>query len=162
VTSKIEQWANIWSEYANISFNFISSGNADIRVTVTPGGSWSRIGTDARNVSQDQPTMNFGWFNDQTADDEFSRVVTHEFGHALGCIHEQSSPVANIPWNKPVVYAWYLAHDNWGPAMVDANVFAVASQADTIETAFDRTSIMCVPFLSVSRPPALLSRNSRN
>jgi len=111
-------------------------------VTVTPGGSWSYVGTGAKNIAQDQPTMNFGWFNDQTADTEFSRTVIHEFGHALGCIHEQASPVANIPWNKPVVYAYYLKNDNWDQQMVDSNVFAVASQATTIETAFDRTSIM--------------------
>lgn len=98
--------------------------------------------------------MNFGWFNDQTADDEFSRVVIHEFGHALGCIHEQSSPVANIPWNKPVVYAAYLQSDKWTPAMVDANVFTVASQATTIETAFDRTSIMYVSLFPLFFPPS--------
>lgn len=88
--------------------------------------------------------MNFGWFNDQTADDEFSRVVIHEFGHAIGCIHEQASPVANIPWNKPVVYEYYLKNDGWNQAQVDSNVFAVADQANTIETTFDRTSIMYV------------------
>ena len=144
VAAKIQQFANVWSTYANIGFRFIDSGDSDLRVTVTPGGSWSYIGTDAAGVSQDSPTINFGWFNDQTADDEFSRVVVHEFGHSIGCIHEQSSPVANIPWNKPVVYAYYLASNGWDQATVDAQVFAVADQATTEETPFDRTSIMYV------------------
>jgi hypothetical protein len=119
-----------------------NGGDADIRVTVVPGGSWSIIGTGARGKTQDEATMNFGWFNDQTTDNEFSRVIIHEFGLALGCIHEQASPVANIPWDRPVVYTAYLASNGWGPAMVDATVFAVAPQSETIESAFDRTSIM--------------------
>jgi hypothetical protein len=142
VKAKIEQWANTWTEFANLKFNFVDSGNADIRVEVNPGGSWSYIGTGAKTISQDHQTMNFGWFNDQTADDEFSRVVIHEFGHAIGLIHEMSSPVANIPWNKPVVYDYYLKSNGWDKAEVDAQVFAVALQANTIETRFDRTSIM--------------------
>ncbi|KAK5113421.1 hypothetical protein LTR85_010849 [Meristemomyces frigidus] len=142
VTAKIQQFANEWSSYANIDFKFVDSGDTDIRVTVTPGGSWSFIGTDAKNIAQDQPTMNFGWFTDQTADSEFSRVIVHEFGHSIGCIHEQASPVANIPWNKPVVYAYYLQTNGWDQAMVDAQVFAVADQANVEDTPFDRTSIM--------------------
>ncbi|KAK5118447.1 hypothetical protein LTR62_002961 [Meristemomyces frigidus] len=142
VAGKIQQFANVWSSYANIGFKFVDSGDSNIRVTVTPGGSWSWIGTDANGIAQGQPTMNFGWFNDQTADDEFSRVIVHEFGHAIGCIHEASSPMAHIPWNKPVVYAYYLQSNGWDQAMVDAQVFAVADQANTEETAFDRTSIM--------------------
>jgi hypothetical protein len=142
VKAKIEQWANVWTEFANLSFNFVDSGDANIRVAVNPGGSWSYVGTGARTIPQDQQTMNFGWFDDQTADDEFSRVVIHEFGHAIGCIHEQSSPIANIPWNKPAVYAYYLKSNGWNQAQVDSQVFAVALQANTIETTFDRTSIM--------------------
>ncbi|OQO05246.1 hypothetical protein B0A48_09013 [Cryoendolithus antarcticus] len=142
VESKIKQFAVEWSNFANIQFVFVAPGNSDIHITCTPGGSWSYIGTDARHIPQDQPSMNFGWFNDQTADDEFRRVVVHEFGHAIGCIHEQSSPVSNIPWNKPVVYAYYLKSNGWDQAMVDSQVFAVADPSVTVDTPFDRTSIM--------------------
>jgi hypothetical protein len=142
VNSKIQQFANVWSAYANIDFKFVDSGDADIRVTVTPGGSWSHVGTFAKYIPQDQPTMNFGWFKDDTSDDEFSRVTVHEFGHAIGCLHEQSSPLAHIPWNKPVVYASYLESNGWDQATVDSQVFAVADPNVTIETDFDRTSIM--------------------
>ena len=141
--SKIRQWAKVWSEYANVYFNFIDSGNAQIRVRVNSDGtSWSYIGKGALRVDPSQPTINFGWFNDQTSDDEFSRVIVHEFGHAIGCIHEQASPVANIPWNKPYVYAWYQQNLGWNQQQVDSQVFATADPNDTIETPFDRTSIM--------------------
>lgn len=122
----------------------MDSGNAILRVRVNNDGtSWSYIGKGVQSISdQSQPTINFGWFTDSTVDDEFSRVVTHEFGHAIGCIHEQSSPTANIPWNKPYVYAWYLQNLGWNQQQVDSQVFAVADSNDTIETPFDRTSIM--------------------
>lgn len=32
--------------------------------------------------------MHFGWLRDDTDDVEWRRVVVHEFGHALGAIHE--------------------------------------------------------------------------
>lgn len=117
-------------------------GDSDIRISFNSGGSWSYIGTGAKTISQSEATMNFGWFDDQTADDEFSRTVIHEFGHAIGCIHEQSSPVANIQWNKPVVYEYYQRTNGWDKAKVDGNVFAVAAQANTLNSRYDNTSIM--------------------
>jgi hypothetical protein len=118
-------------------------GDSDIRISFTPGiGSWSYIGTVAKSISQSDPTMNFGWFDDETSDEEFSRTIIHEFGHAIGCIHEQASPVVDIPWNKPAVYEYYLKNDGWDKAKVDANVFAKAVQADTLNSRFDNTSIM--------------------
>jgi hypothetical protein len=86
--------------------------------------------------------MNFGWFDDETSDEEFSRTVIHEFGHAIGCIHEQASPVADIPWNKPVVYENYLKNNGWNQDMVDSNVFVKAAQASTLNSNWDKTSIM--------------------
>ena len=50
-------------------------------------GSWSAVGTDAlieRYFPPYQPTMNFGWLKDDTDDQEYERVVVHEFGHVLG------------------------------------------------------------------------------
>ena len=48
--------------------------------------------------------MNYGWFDSETTDDEYRRVVLHEFGHALGLAHEHQSPGVAIPWNEQKVY----------------------------------------------------------
>jgi hypothetical protein len=56
--------------------------------------------------------MNYGWLLANTPDQEYSRVVLHEFGHALGAIHEHQHPAAGIPWDKPKVYEYY-ARQHW-------------------------------------------------
>jgi H-type lectin domain/Astacin (Peptidase family M12A) len=146
VRKKVQQFATEWENFANVDFRFVAAGQAaEIRVTFTPGGSWSFIGRSNLNVPSTNPTMNFGWFNDSTPDLEFSRTVIHEFGHALGAVHEHQSPAANIPWDKPAVYAYYAATQTppWTKEQVDRNIFDKYSASTTRFTAFDKFSIMC-------------------
>ena len=59
-----EQMAHEWEQYANLKLQFITSGDADIRIGFKwkgDTGSWSYIGTDIFNIPQNEPTMNFGW-----------------------------------------------------------------------------------------------------
>ncbi|CAI8816502.1 M12 family metallopeptidase [Chryseobacterium sp. IT-36CA2] len=144
VQNKVMQYAKEWSKYANITFNFITSGTAQIRVTFTSGaGSYSYIGTDALGIAANKETMNFGWFDDTTSDTEFSRTAIHEFGHALGMIHEHQHPLAAIPWDKPKVYAYYAGYPNyWTQTQVDNNLFAKYSTSQTQYSAYDTQSIM--------------------
>tara|TARA_R110002060_G_scaffold44069_8_gene55513 strand:- start:1364 stop:2119 length:756 start_codon:yes stop_codon:yes gene_type:complete len=139
------QFANEWTRYANLTFKWMERdalGDSDIRISFDRDGYWSALGTNCRNISQDQPTMNYGGMTDNTSDLEFSTAVCHEFGHALGFIHEQASPIANIQWNKPVVYEYYQRVYGWSQASVDFNLFLTANQEDVINSRYDRTSIM--------------------
>src|SRR5262245_17319860 len=85
---KVEAFAHQWEQHANLRFRFVTSGQAEIRISFfADSGSWSAVGRDALNTSYfplHQPTMNYGWLRDNTDDDEYSRVVLHEFGHAIG------------------------------------------------------------------------------
>ena len=65
---------------------------------------------------------------------ELKRVVIHEFGHAIGCVHEQSSPSINIPWDKEKVYAYYKSRIGWDKAKVDHNVFNRYTQSEVFFT----------------------------
>lgn len=144
---KVEQYARTWEQHANIHFDFVRSGPAEIRVAFKAGlGSWSLVGRDALlRTDQTQPTMNFGWFDQDTPEMEFSRTVIHEFGHALGCQHEHQSPAGNIQWNKPVVYAEYKADQGWSSQDVDHNVFRKFTSGTVTNSAFDPDSIMLYP-----------------
>ncbi|KAK3389979.1 hypothetical protein B0H63DRAFT_446138 [Podospora didyma] len=143
VREKIRQYASVWSQYANIKFSFVEDADAEIRVGVDASGqSWSRVGTGCLAVPLSQPTMNFGWLTDSTSDEEFSRVIAHEFGHALGCIHEHQSPAAGIPWNKAAVYSYYMRTQGWSQTQVDVNIFNLYNATTTQHSDFDPTSIM--------------------
>jgi Astacin (Peptidase family M12A). len=143
--NKVKKYATEWTIHGNIKFQFVASNqNADIKVAFKwngDAGSWSYVGTDCKYISQNQPSINFGWFDSNTADSEFSRTIIHEFGHALGLKHEHQHPTNTISWNKPVVYAYY-AKQGWDKAKVDHNIFAKYSTTQTNYSSYDRYSIM--------------------
>lgn len=142
VQQKIEAVAHQWSQYINIRFDFGDHPDAEIRISCQPGGSWSYIGTDALGRPKDQATMNYGWFKPDTPDEEYSRTVLHEFGHALGMIHEHQHPEAGIPWNREAVYRYHMEKNHWTREQVDHNLFAQYSKDVTQFSHFDPQSIM--------------------
>jgi serralysin len=146
IQKRVEEKAKDWENYANLKFDFVSDGDAHIRIAFQTDGSWSYLGTDALGIPQNEPTMNYGWLETDTPDEEYSRVVKHEFGHALGCIHEHQNPAANIPWDREAVYRYYMGSpNNWTREQVDHNLFARYSRNITNFTNLDPTSIMLYP-----------------
>ncbi|MEP6719948.1 MAG: M12 family metallopeptidase [Variovorax sp.] len=144
VQGKVEAIAKEWEAIANLHLDFVATGASEIRISFAEQGfSWSTVGTDALTVPARQATMNYGWLEPTTSLREYQRVVRHEFGHALGMIHEHQNPAAQgqIPWDKEKVYAHY-AQQGWTRDDVDFNLFALYAEDSTNYTAFDPTSIM--------------------
>jgi astacin (peptidase family M12A) len=151
VERKIEYYAKQWTPYSGIAFLFTNSGDTDIRIDFNPeSGSWSYVGACQSDIPQSSPTMNFGWLTRNTDDMEYRRVVLHEFGHALGLLHEHQNPAAGIPWNEEAVYEYYKQTQHWDRQKIKANVLDKYSEAESNHGKYDPNSIMEYPI-----PPEL-------
>ncbi len=145
---RVRDAARKWvgDEMANLRFSFQKKADALIRISFKLRGSWSTIGTTCRNVDKNRPTMNFGWLTPASSDKEVRRVVLHEFGHALGLIHEHQSPAGGIHWNREQVKADLSGPSyNWTAKQIQTNMFNVSKKGETNFTKFDKDSIMLYP-----------------
>ena len=125
-----------WSKHANIVFEFVENGNSDIRIKFDPnGGHWSYVGIQAINHDT---TMNLALRGEQNKE----AVILHEFGHALGLMHEHKSPVAPIQWNEAVVIKEMQEGWDWNEQKTRHNILSRLSEEQTNSTEFDRDSIM--------------------
>jgi hypothetical protein len=141
--NKVRTFATAWLTHANLKFQWVaSSQTSDIKILFSADGYWSTLGIQCRNVAQRQPSMNLA-FTSATSDATIKEVTLHEFGHALGMIHEHQNPAVNISWNKEVVYAELGGPpNNWTRAQVDHNLFNPQAASQTNFSAYDRLSIM--------------------
>jgi serralysin len=144
---RVQKVALEWTKIANLNFEFVDQAPTDIRISFTPGnGSWSYIGTVCQTIPEPQPTMNYGWLTADSDDAELRRVVLHEFGHAIGLIHEHQNPKGGIHWNKPAVINDLSGPpNNWDPATIENNMFKFYPLTDVIPTDVDSQSIMMYP-----------------
>ncbi|MEO5563186.1 MAG: M12 family metallopeptidase [Chitinophagaceae bacterium] len=144
IRNRVMFYAKQWEGYANVKFNFITDFNAaQIKVGFQPTGqSWSWIGRDVLYNPFKKYTINFGWFDQETTQGEFSRVVMHEFGHALGFHHEHQSPASPLQWDLPKTYKYFKDNNNWSEDEVNRNIINKYSQSNTNFSAYDPNSIM--------------------
>jgi Astacin (Peptidase family M12A) len=167
--------AREWMQYANIVFDFEENGaprmcrgdgHEDIKVDfVDNRGWWSAYGTMSR---QRDPSMNLQFYgvdtpryaNGQAASElDLRRTILHEFGHALGMMHEHQSPSAECDGEINWEAAYRMgASLGWDKQMVHAQMRQLTSLEEFNMTAVDRRSIM-----HYSLPPELFKqgKNSR-
>jgi serralysin len=90
--------------------------------------------------------MNFGWLRPDSTDHDVQSVVLHEFGHALGLIHEHQNPSGDISWNREQVINDLSGYPNyWTLDQIEHNMFRSYAAAETNYTKTDPESIMMYP-----------------
>jgi hypothetical protein len=131
----VKQFAPQWSKHANLKLDFNNALDAEIRIAFEDDGAWSYIGKDCLDIPRNQPTMNFGWLDEG--------VVLHEFGHAIGLIHEHQNPLGGIQWNRPNVIRDLSGPPNfWDLPTIEHNLFAAYARDLINGTTLDKKSIM--------------------
>jgi serralysin len=67
----VRRFAPEWIQnLAHLQFSWQAPPNTEIRISFQYQGSWSVIGTTAKSIPKNQPTMNFGWLTPGVSDDE--------------------------------------------------------------------------------------------
>jgi len=142
---RVEGHARKWLDHANLVFTFGNIPDAEIRITFFGDSYVSMVGTDAMLLADDEPTMRLGGFTADMDGETMKATALHEFGHAIGCVHEQASPAANIPWDEQKVYEYYRQWQDWDDDKIYRNVLFRYAVADVRFTDHDPGSIMQYP-----------------
>ncbi|MCX6180864.1 MAG: hypothetical protein NT150_02895 [Bacteroidetes bacterium] len=148
---KVKLYAVEWLKYANLVFQWVGASEvADIKIAFNSSdASWSYLGTRCTYYGQTTPTMNFSSINTTIGDVSIKSAVLHEFGHALGLVHEHQSPSAQISWNTDAVYKEFTsAPYNWSKWKVDSLILKKELRQSTNYTSFDQNSIMLYKYPS--------------
>lgn len=155
LADQILELANNWTKNCSVKFVYEENkANADICVGFKPNdGTYSYLGTDSKVViAKGKNSMNIDptwaitiWnLNNPTSflKDYLRHAVEHEFGHALGMIHEHQRADRpfnwNIEWMKENLES--LGLPNWNS--VEFNYINVEKMANLTYGSYDNKSTM--------------------
>lgn len=176
--ARVARYASEWMRYANIRLEFGEPGNyrtcagdnseaikIDFVDTGPKSGFWSALGTLSR---KEEHSLNLAYLGrDQLPIDkqgrampeaESRRLILHEFGHALGLVHEHQSPAAQCgkEYYEEAVMA-YGALRGWPKDQTIRNFQQYNEMPELNASAVDRRSIM-----HYSLPPWLFKAGDKS
>lgn len=141
----VERWAPEWMQFAGLTLTFLDNPDeADIRVSFRFPGCWSTVGTSCRTEKRERPTMNFNAARMRRSSERVQRgIVLHEFGHALGLIHEHQHPLTPMVFDEERIVADVSRPpNNWDEAKIKRNIITPALAEEHTSSAYDPDSIM--------------------
>jgi hypothetical protein len=151
-----------WTEVCDLTFEETNSiQDSHIRVGFNPRlGHSSYVGLEAENRKGFQ-TMNLAMTPSTITSDYNMSVILHEFGHAMGMVHEHSSPGSTLDFNPDiqVLINYYSGKFNERPEetaqLVQDNVLKRYNNTTITKfSTFDPASIMIYTI-----PAAVLANN---
>jgi hypothetical protein len=95
--AKVFEAAQEWTKYANLTFKVVDNLlETQVRIALeppltTPGAFVSYVGTEALQISTEEPTVMLG-FEPQATDAQVRSITLWQFGHVLGLINEHTNP----------------------------------------------------------------------
>jgi hypothetical protein len=139
-------YANRWGEFSKVKFSWTQT-DPTIRISFGRGGYYSYLGTDNLSIPRNQHTMNLEGFTTRTPESEWRRVVCHEFGHALGCPHEQQRRDILDLLDERKVIAYFRRTQGWSEQQVRQQILIPLDERSVIGSPnADVASIMCYSF----------------
>jgi hypothetical protein len=169
--AKVREIAPSWSDYADLPMQFVETDDPPADITVNfspyrdPDGTFhdyrtynSLIGNTSANVKPGWASLNLVFPPELAAADdpvwgaaEIRRLILHEFGHAIGLIHEHQRADREIFWDEAQLRTF--ARDNWGWVATPRSDLVASQVLDPykpkgrlIGTVFDRKSVMMYRF----------------
>lgn len=148
---RVLEIANQWKPFTGFEFRESASSNSPIRCGFNPnGGHYSYVGVESVfPANQNQKSMNLGMDEQRLGALPYNQsVVLHEFGHAIGLVHEHNSPGAGGPQFKTAETLQYFRQtQGWTDAEIRNNVLNRYQQNELLRfTNFDEFSIMLYAF----------------
>ncbi|KAF8068874.1 hypothetical protein FPV67DRAFT_1761161 [Lyophyllum atratum] len=132
----VEKVAIEWTYYANLTLQRqdAKDNTAMVRIAFQKNaGSWSSIGKHALDIAPGAITMNLGWIDDSpNISTEDRGTILHEWGHALGLLHEHQSLArgGTLTLNETEVYKHYRnGKMKWSNALIKSQILDLHNKA---------------------------------
>jgi hypothetical protein len=163
VQHKVREIASFWCNYANLKFRFVDAGPCHMSVNFLPftderGDQFGAplfncyVGTDTKRFLGATQSMNLLFDPAQERvwgaaflESEFNRHILHEFGHAIGLIHEHQR-FDGVEWMRPELYSYARKHWGWDDKTVNREIIQIDPATHLTGTVFDDLSIMMYEF----------------